>query len=441
MQESHPGSSEEEALKELRDGVGEAYAKAAAKIADADVLLLCTGAGFSADSGLAVYADVARVDAYARLGLQYSDICQPFWLEQEPELFWGFWGQCFNDYRSTPPHNGYQIVRTWVDQQFRHSAFAAAVQKNLAEAGAWPTQAEDATEPYFVDARPSAFFAFTSNVDAHHFDWFEACEIMECHGNVELYQCAAECQALWRAPLPFHFNVDTATMLSPVGPSVANTSGDTGAPGTDVATAGMSDGNKEGGTKDVQDSSESGSLNKSAPQVGKVRGGGRPRTLTHMPGRAPDSKESGFVENHPMCPHCKGAARPAILMFGDWSWRASKQQNQRWEAWSAAVERTIREWPNEVRAVVLEVGAGKIVPTVRRTSEQKLRRWRLAGADVCLVRINPDLPWGDAPDVRPGGDEVLGNLSDRVISVAARGLTSLERIEEALAKMRQSAEG
>ena len=55
----------------------------------AQVLLLATGAGWSADSGLAVYRDIADVPAYHELGLTYRDICQPRWLSHDPELFFG----------------------------------------------------------------------------------------------------------------------------------------------------------------------------------------------------------------------------------------------------------------------------------------------------------------------------------------------------------------
>ena len=79
----------------------------------ADILLVVTGAGFSADSGLAVYRDVAQVPAYQRLGVSYQDLCQPHWLQNAPSLFYGFWGQCFNDYRNTKPHPGYNIIAQW----------------------------------------------------------------------------------------------------------------------------------------------------------------------------------------------------------------------------------------------------------------------------------------------------------------------------------------
>merc|ERR1711865_285623 len=97
---------------ELRANLDQNCAKAGALIAQADVMILLTGAGFSADSGLAVYADVASVPAYSARELTYMDLCMPHWQQEEPALFWGFWGGCFNDYRKTAPHEGYQIIRS-----------------------------------------------------------------------------------------------------------------------------------------------------------------------------------------------------------------------------------------------------------------------------------------------------------------------------------------
>jgi len=82
-------------LAELRETMEESVQRAAGAIAQADVLLLLTGAGWSADSGLSVYKDVADVKAYRDRNLTYSSICEPHWLEDDPELFYGFWGKCF----------------------------------------------------------------------------------------------------------------------------------------------------------------------------------------------------------------------------------------------------------------------------------------------------------------------------------------------------------
>ena len=47
--------------------------------------------------------------------------------------------------------------------------------------------------------------------------------------------------------------------------------------------------------------------------------------------------------------------------------------------------------------------AGNRVPTVRHNAERELRAWHEAGADVRLIRINPELPFGDHPKLKPGG--------------------------------------
>lgn len=92
--------------------------KAATAILTADNFLFSAGAGFSADrcldfvifspnlfcSGLAVYKDIANVAAYRKRGLDYGDLCDPAWLKKDADLFFGFWGNCHNDYFSCHPH-------------------------------------------------------------------------------------------------------------------------------------------------------------------------------------------------------------------------------------------------------------------------------------------------------------------------------------------------
>ena len=81
-----------------------------------------------------------------------------------------------------------------------------------------PWHGSDGTtsSPYDVDGLAGAFFVFTSNVDAHSFDHFDANEIRECHGNTELWQCSRPCTtAIWRAPAAFAFEVNKETMMAP----------------------------------------------------------------------------------------------------------------------------------------------------------------------------------------------------------------------------------
>jgi len=50
------------------------YLKAAKAILNADFIHLGTGAGFSADSGLKVYKDIASVDAYKKKKFNLPDV-------------------------------------------------------------------------------------------------------------------------------------------------------------------------------------------------------------------------------------------------------------------------------------------------------------------------------------------------------------------------------
>jgi NAD-dependent SIR2 family protein deacetylase len=74
----------------------------------------------------------------------------------------------------------------------------------------------------------------------------------------------------------------------------------------------------------------------------------------------------------PRCPMCGRIARPNILMFGDWGWveKYAERQRMSLDAWLGGVE----------RLVVVELGAGRALPTVRRFSERHGPR---------VIRINP----------------------------------------------------
>lgn len=82
----------------------------------------------------------------------------------------------------------------------------------------------------------------------------------------------------------------------------------------------------------------------------------------------------------PVCPNCGGLARPNILMFGDWNWihHRTESQGRRLAVW---IDQIIRDNHN---LIVIEVGAGTAVPTVRYESE---RRAEETGGK--LIRINP----------------------------------------------------
>ena len=82
----------------------------------------------------------------------------------------------------------------------------------------------------------------------------------------------------------------------------------------------------------------------------------------------------------PRCPKCGTIARPNILMFGDWNWLPDRTDNQAQQLaiWLEELKQ------NEAKIAIIELGAGRAVPTVRMQSQ------RIADyPNATLIRINP----------------------------------------------------
>ncbi len=82
----------------------------------------------------------------------------------------------------------------------------------------------------------------------------------------------------------------------------------------------------------------------------------------------------------PKCADCGMIARPNILMFGDWNWLPYRtdEQSQRMKKWLKKI------YDEKMNLVVVEMGAGESVPTVRMKSEHVVQ---IHGGT--LIRINP----------------------------------------------------
>jgi NAD-dependent SIR2 family protein deacetylase len=82
----------------------------------------------------------------------------------------------------------------------------------------------------------------------------------------------------------------------------------------------------------------------------------------------------------PLCPECGSAARPNILMFGDYAWVSERTDRQ---------EEALDQWLSGIivqnsRVAIIELGAGEAVATVRKASEVISSRMKSP-----LIRINP----------------------------------------------------
>ena len=86
-------------------------------------------------------------------------------------------------------------------------------------------------------------------------------------------------------------------------------------------------------------------------------------------------------EPFPGCPQCDSIARPNILMFSDFGWDDSRTNKQ--------IKR-FQNWVNlqkNKNLLVLEIGAGTAIPTVRLTCEEIFQ-----SIGNHFIRINPREP-------------------------------------------------
>ncbi|MHB0986881.1 MAG: SIR2 family NAD-dependent protein deacylase [Sulfuricella sp.] len=88
-----------------------------------------------------------------------------------------------------------------------------------------------------------------------------------------------------------------------------------------------------------------------------------------------DKENCLLTSDFPRCPHCGEIARPNILMFSDGGWLDYRSELQ---------EANLKVWLGRIqRPVIIEIGAGHSIPTVRRFGENQ---------NGFLIRINPTEP-------------------------------------------------
>ena len=90
-------------------------------ISEADAILITAGAGMGVDSGLPDFRGTKGFwNAYppiAKLGLSFSDMANPKWFDERPELAWAFYGHRLILYKDTVPHDGFKILLDLVKEK------------------------------------------------------------------------------------------------------------------------------------------------------------------------------------------------------------------------------------------------------------------------------------------------------------------------------------
>eukprot|EP01119_Soliformovum_irregulare_P000414 TRINITY_DN10288_c0_g1_i1.p1 TRINITY_DN10288_c0_g1~~TRINITY_DN10288_c0_g1_i1.p1 ORF type:complete len:307 (+),score=70.76 TRINITY_DN10288_c0_g1_i1:166-1086(+) len=123
-------------------------------------------------------------------------------------------------------------------------------------------------------------------------------------------------------------------------------------------------------------------------------------------GLKPDGEKDEMLDPLPSCTICGKVARPNVLMFEDWGWHSERYavQEENYTNWFKEIEQ------NGAKLVIIEIGAGKAVPTVRRESEMIVSK--LPGSH--LIRINPVMTDSKIPGSLQGGGHIAITLNGEV---------------------------
>jgi len=136
--------------------------KAKQFIKDADAILITAGAGMGVDSGLPDFRGTEgfwkEYPIVKKLGIQFSEMANPKWFYEKPELAWAFYGHRLHLYRETVPHDGFKMLLDLVKEKNNN------------------------------------YFIFTSNVDGQFQKaGFDRDKIYEVHGSIHHLQCLNNC--------------------------------------------------------------------------------------------------------------------------------------------------------------------------------------------------------------------------------------------------------
>ena len=124
-----------------------------------------------------------------------------------------------------------------------------------------------------------------------------------------------------------------------------------------------------------------------------------------------DTSTCKWLGELPACPRCGKLLRPNVLMFEDWKCNHEPMAlaEQRQDFWLERLQQ------QGLRPVVIELGAGTAIPSVRHFAQARCREFAALGAR--LIRINPSeysVPGPEHVGIQLGALEALGAIHQRL---------------------------
>jgi NAD-dependent SIR2 family protein deacetylase len=393
----------------------EAIVRAAAALGAATHVLIGAGAGMSADSGLATYAS---------FGEGYHDLCQPTALLQTPAEAFGFWVRSLRSYRAAAPHAGYTFLETLCASKPRgHTC------------------------------------VYTSNVDGLFRRFATLAErLHEIHGCLEEWMCSSSMgfslsePALQPRSRGGIFEAHNAAVLR----QAAATDTQPGTPWR-TACAALRVVPTQGGVLAAWDAH---CTDESRNACATAAEGEAPAMNTEAPAAQPPTAEPARPSGSdagasaavawgasvcPCCPLCASPLRPCVVMFNDTDpvlLGAKAKAASAYQAWEEQMEAAVAAAPSNL-LIVVEIGCGERVPSVRRECEDVVRDTLRRGGRALLVRINPEGASNGQARTSTGAaaaaaeeeeeeeeEEALG--PDHLVTIRDGALSALTRIEAQL---------
>lgn len=307
------------------------------------------------DSGLGTFRGInaASWQPLKAMGMEFPRMSTPRWFRNDPQLAWAFWTWRFQAYTAVAPHAGYDMLASWGQQV------------------------------------PRGFFSVTSNIDGHWERTIGPDRVWECHGALTRLQALDSSNAtIWPACADDFGRIEMPEWDLRAGESVETRSSlkeGTWQEGFVVGADGCSILERKTGEK---------------CSVFGVRRQGGPDLMRILP--------SSVIPTGPGL----ATARPNVMMFDDGGVNTAVMdaQEARFTSWLNSLS------PASSRLVIIEIGAGTAVYTIRALTEETLHRFACAK----LIRINLEQPGA------PSGCE------DRCISLALGALDGLSRINRRL---------
>ena len=277
---------------------------------------------------------------------------------------------------------------------------------------------EDAEESEEEGATNDNAFVYTSNVDTMFTQagfGEDGVGVYEIHGDILSWQCSKgeACSShTWQVPRSTRFEVSKKTMrakarrsepaLRVAPPKVVAKQSPTWTDSEDGSDGSDEDGKQKTDGDVCRDGKWAAAVEQEAAAV---------------PEQGP---------NHPRCQRCSARARPNILMFDDGFWTGNPPEQKVYSRWWKSHRKRLKA-NKQLKFVVLEIGAGVRIPTVRNNSEKLMKK--LPMGQGRLIRINPDFELADSSH---------GAVSTSIIPIKEGALSALVKIDAAMVEIQKA---